>query len=88
MSVTAPWVSALPSDAPIYSDIVRTLLAAPVEGFTCQDIEAATHREHQSVSANLRRLVLRDIVEPTGCFGVTRSGKRAQKWRVVPSMVA
>lgn len=55
--------------------------ADPGAGITCQEIETLTGRSHQSVSANLRHLVEDGLVEPTGAFGVTQSGRRAMTWR-------
>lgn len=53
-------------------------------GLTCQQIELATGRSHQSVSANLRHLVEKGFVEDSGSRGETTSGRRAMCWRLTP----
>lgn len=50
---------------------------------TCQEIEQALSREHQAVSGNLRHLVERGLVKPSGGYGQTRSGRRAILWTLV-----
>lgn len=55
---------------------------------TCQEIEAAIDRDHQSVSGNLRHLVERHLVRATGQHGLTRSGRKAIKWELVPALTA
>ena len=50
----------------------------------CQDIEKRLARSHQAVSGNLRHLVERGLVEDSGGYGRTTSGRRAIKWRVKP----
>jgi len=49
---------------------------------TCQDIELALDRSHQSVSGNLRHLVENGLVEASGDFGKTKSGRRANLWQI------
>jgi predicted ArsR family transcriptional regulator len=51
---------------------------------TCQEIEEAIGRDHQSVSGNLRHLVEDGKVRASGEFGKTRSGRRAIRWELVP----
>ena len=45
-------------------------------------IEVATGLSHQTVSARLRGLVLREQIEDSGQKARTRSGRRAVVWRV------
>lgn len=49
---------------------------------TCDDIEVATGLSHQTVSARLRGLVLREHIEDSGQKARTRSGRWAVVWRV------
>lgn len=51
---------------------------------TCQEVETALNRSHQAVSGNLRHLVERGLVRPSGYFGKTKSGRRAIEWEIVP----
>lgn len=48
---------------------------------SCDAIEEATGLSHQTVSARLRGLVLRDQVEDSGQKARTRSGRWAVVWR-------
>lgn len=74
------WKSFLPESA----DLDRGICAALEAGDkTCQEVEAATGRSHQAVSANLRHLVEKGVVESVpGVFGKTASGRRAMVWRL------
>jgi len=49
---------------------------------TCDAIEEATGLSHQTVSARLRGLVLREHIEDSGQKARTRSGRWAVVWRV------
>lgn len=49
---------------------------------TCDAIETVTGLSHQTVSARLRGLVLRDQIEDSGKKARTRSGRWAVVWRV------
>lgn len=79
----AAWESMIGPGADLDRAIMEALTstADPGDGMTCQEIEAITGRSHQSVSGNLRHLVEAGLVEPTGAFGVTASGRRAMTWR-------
>jgi Mn-dependent DtxR family transcriptional regulator len=59
--------------------ILETLQDFP-EGLTCQDIEKHIKRSHQAVSGNLRHLVEKGYVIPSGNFGLTESGRKAIVW--------
>ena len=48
---------------------------------TCDAIEEATGLSHQTVSARLRGLVLREQIEDSGEKARTRSGRWAVVWR-------
>lgn len=78
------WESMIPLNAELDHAIMSAL--AEAEPMICQAIEAAIERSHQSVSGNLRHLVENGLAEPSGEFGVTESGRRAIKWRIVPTM--
>lgn len=78
------WESILPVSAMLNRDIMTALSEAAQDGrgpLTCQQIEGALKREHQSVSGNLRHLVEDGLVEKSGLFSETRSGRRAIRWR-------
>lgn len=49
---------------------------------TCDAVEQITGLSHQTVSARLRGLVLRDQIENSGQKARTRSGRWAVVWRV------
>jgi hypothetical protein len=49
---------------------------------SCDAIEIATGLSHQTVSARLRGLVLREQIEDSGQKARTRSGRWAVVWRV------
>jgi len=49
---------------------------------TCDAVEAASGLPHQTVSARIRGLVLRDQVIDSGQRATTRQGRRAVVWRV------
>lgn len=49
---------------------------------TCDAIETVTGLSHQTVSARLRGLVLREQIEDSGQKARTRSGRWAVVWRV------
>ena len=49
---------------------------------SCDAIEVATGLSHQTVSARLRGLVLRNQIEDSGQKARTRSGRWAVVWRV------
>ena len=49
---------------------------------TCDALEVVTGLSHQTVSARLRGLVLRDQIEDSGRKARTRSGRSAVVWRV------
>ena len=51
-------------------------------GRTDEEIEDATGLKHQTASARRRELVLKGLVEHTGEYRRTRSGRRAKVWRV------
>jgi predicted transcriptional regulator len=53
-------------------------------GATCQAVEEAIKRDHQSVSGNMRHLVENGFVRPSGRYGKTRSGRKAIIWARVP----
>ena len=59
---------------------VFDLIAA--EPRTCEALELASGLSHQTVSARVRGLVLRDRVMDSGTRGRNRSGRRAVIWRV------
>lgn len=48
---------------------------------TCDAVEIATGLSHQTVSARLRGLVLREQIEDSGQKARTRSGRLAVVWR-------
>jgi len=79
----AAWESMIGPGADLDRAIMGAMIsrADPGAGITCQEIETLTGRSHQSVSGNLRHLVEAGLVEPTGGFGVTSSGRRAMTWR-------
>jgi hypothetical protein len=49
---------------------------------TCDSVEATTGLAHQTVSARIRGLVLRDQVIDSGLRARTRHGRKAVVWRV------
>lgn len=49
---------------------------------TCDAVEAETGLSHQTVSARIRGLALRDLVVDSGERMKTRSGRLAVVWRV------
>lgn len=71
------WRSFLPLSAELDRAIMDALAEKPR---TCQEIEDRICREHQSVSANLRHAVEAGLVEASGEYGKTRSGRRAIIW--------
>jgi predicted transcriptional regulator len=73
------WERITPVSAHLDRQILATLSARPR---TDQEIEAAIERDHQAVSGNRCHLVERGLVEPSGEFGQTRSGRRAIIWRL------
>jgi DNA-binding transcriptional regulator GbsR (MarR family) len=74
------WEAFVPHSAKLDRQIMETLVAAGKDGITCQEIEEKTGRDHQAVSANLRRLAIRDLVKATKLRGTTKSGRKAIKW--------
>lgn len=68
---------------PVAAELDRAICAALFSrDQTCQSIEEEIDREHQAVSGNLRHLVEKGLVEESGRFGMTRSGRRAIVWRL------
>lgn len=51
---------------------------------TCDAVEQVTGLSHQTTSARIRGLVLRDRITDSGERALTRSGRRAIVWRVTP----
>jgi predicted transcriptional regulator len=78
------WYEFIPVAAALDRQIMLALHRAEPEGLICQDIEDKIGRIHQSVSGNLRHLVERGFVVATNEYGVTRSNRRAIKWRIAP----
>lgn len=76
------WTDFVPVTAALDRAIMEAITAAGPQGLTCQQIEEATGRNHQAVSGNLRHLAERGLVEKSGFYGSTASGRRAIKWRV------
>lgn len=76
----AAWESIVPVSAELDRAICQALAAAGKDGLTDWEIEQQINRGHQSVSANRRHLVEREIVRPTRLRGVTQSGRKAIKW--------
>ena len=73
------WRSFLPVTAELDRDICSALTLGDM---TCQEIEEHIGRIHQAVSGNLRHLVEKGLVEESGTFGQTTSGRRAIRWRL------
>lgn len=71
-----------PTSAKLDDQIIAAL--THVGRATCQEIEEQLGRSHQAVSGNLRHLVERGLVRPSGHFGRTRSNRRAIEWEIVP----
>lgn len=81
------WVGFVPTPSAKLDDLIcQALLHAGPS--TCQAIEEGIGRDHQSVSGNLRHLVENDLVQASGQFGKTRSGRRAIKWEMCKWEVA
>lgn len=78
------WRSFIPVSAELDRDIMEELRIVYPRGLICQEIEERTGRIHQAVSGNLRHLVERGYVMPSGEYGVTHSNRRAMKWRIAP----
>ena len=76
------WDTQISLGARLDRAIMGAIEAAGAVGITCQDIELKTERSHQAVSANLRRLVERGLVEASGNYGLTHARRRAIKWRL------
>jgi len=77
------WRQSVSSSGSLDHAIMEAIEAAGRDGITCSDIEAQIKRTHQACSGNLRHLVERKLVEPSGQHGLTPSGRKAMKWRVV-----
>lgn len=80
------WRTKLPSSAPCYLAIMTEIEKGPPEGMACHEIEELTGRPHQQVSANLTRLGNKGVVIPSGVTSRTRSGSKAKKWVIEPSL--
>ena len=76
------WQSLLPVSAALDRLIMQEIEGSGPNGITCQDIEHRIGRSHQAVSGNLRHLAEKGLVEASGKFGLTESGRRAIRWRV------
>ncbi len=76
------WRSFVPVSAELDRAILAEIESAGEHGVACCDIEASIGRSHQAVSGNLRHLVEKGIVEPSGQYGVAPSGRRVIKWRL------
>lgn len=76
---------ALTGFAPVSGKLDALILSALERSpaLTCQEIENAIRRDHQSVSGNLRHLVERGLVRASGLYGQTRSGRKAIRWELV-----
>lgn len=61
-------------------EILVTIRRHHPAGITCDAIEVAIDRKHQSVSGNLRHLVERGLVEDSGERALIRSGRTAILW--------
>jgi len=77
------WRQSVSSSGSLDYAIMEAIEAAGRDGIICDDIERAIGREHASVSGNLRHLVERKLVEPSGQHGLTPRRRKAMKWRVV-----
>ena len=62
--------------------IMEAIAESGETGITSQDIETKINRPHQAVSANLSRLAQRGLIEHSGGYGYTASGRRAKQWRI------
>ena len=62
--------------------VFSTLRARPQ---TCDAVEAETGLAHQTASARIRGLVLRDRIVDSGQRALTRRGRRAVVWQVKAS---
>lgn len=65
--------------ARLEAEVYAAIVARPQ---TCDAIEAATGLAHQTVSARIRGLVLRDHIIDSGARARTRHGRPAVIWRV------
>jgi predicted transcriptional regulator len=79
------WREFVPASAKLDTQIMECLERnGPM---ICHDIEIEINRAHHAVSGNLRHLVERGLVENSGEYGKTPSGRRAIKWRIVKSNI-
>jgi predicted transcriptional regulator len=76
------WQSIVSTSAELDRAILAEIDAAGSHGIICAEIEDRIGRSHQSVSGNLRHLVEKNLVEPSGQFGRTPSGRKAMCWRI------
>lgn len=78
--------AAYESFAPISGRLDGLIVATLREhgALTCEQIERNISRSHQAVSGNLRHLVEKGHVIKSGDFGLTRSGRKAIKWKLAP----
>lgn len=63
--------------------ILALIISAPA-GHTCDEIEQLTQLRHQTASARIRELVLKDQLRDSGARRVTRSGRQAVVWVATP----
>ena len=66
---------------------LRNRVLAVLHEYHCTDdwMEQILDSPHQSVSSTRRHLVKAGLVEATGDLQFTRSGRRAQVWRLTPA---
>ncbi|MCA6108148.1 hypothetical protein [Bradyrhizobium cenepequi] len=76
------WRDFLPVSAELDRLIMECLTRASEGGLICQEIETRICRSHQAVSGNLRHLVERGAVKPSGLYGTTEAGRKAIRWTV------
>ena len=81
-SVTSAAAAATIRDTELSRLEARVLAVVTKCPRTCDAIETVTGLSHQTVSARLRGLVLREQIEDSGQKARTRSGRWAVVWKV------
>lgn len=52
------------------------------DGATCDELEVLLYQRHQTISARLRELCLRNLIYDTGVRRMTRSGRSARVYKL------
>lgn len=75
------YASVIDEASRLRAEVHRAIRDAGDQGATCDEVEVRLAMRHQTASARVRELALRDRVVDSGTRRRTRSGRTAIVWR-------